>query len=313
MMRRWALLAVLLPVLVALGYGVYDRLAATPQPPPAMPPEHDDPGSRLPDAPTAWEELARTNPVGLIDAALTKYQREVKGFTATLEKQERISGELHDPEVLRLAVLGDVPEKPGEKPNIKSRMVWESGARKVVGFEVRATLYVEGANGNRIWTLRPGAIIKENSVGPKESNARSASRYCMRDSGLYQVMLRTLTAWDRAAKAGELVFAHEGVRPVEKLGGRVCHVIRRTCPRPEADAFALDEQPPTDPKVVEQVGFTEVRIFVDAETWMQTGTELRKGPDLIGAYYYRDLELNPTLAPDTFSTAAVKAAVPKKK
>jgi hypothetical protein len=311
MSRRLARLAVVLALLLLVAYGLYEWLSPTPQPPPAKPPEHTGTATHLPATASEWEELARTNPVALLDNALTQYRRTVKGFTATLEKQERIAGELHDPEVLRLAVQGDVPEAGEARPNIKSRMVWDQGARKVVGFEVRATLYVEGSNNNQIWTFRPGALLKERSVDPKESNARSASRYCMRDSGLYQVMLRTYTAWDRSAKAGELKVGYDGLKPVEKLGGRPCHVIRRTCPRPEADPFAMDEEPPTDPKVVERDGFTEVTIYVDAEWWIQTGTELRQGTDLIGAYYYRDLELNPTLAPNTFTTAAAKAAVKK--
>src|SRR5207248_2932827 len=159
----------------------------TPQPPVARPPEHPDEGKTLPSAGT-WEELARTNPVALLDSALTQYQRTVKGFTATLEKQERVEGKLHEPEVIALAVQGDVPEAPGAAPNVKVRMVWEKGAHKVLGSAVSATLYVEGANNDQIWTWRPGAPFKkEHNVGPKESSARGASRYCIRETGLYQV------------------------------------------------------------------------------------------------------------------------------
>jgi hypothetical protein len=299
-------------VLVAAGYGAYEWLGTTPQPTAVTPPQHEDRGGTLPTAAT-WEELARTNPVALLDTALTQYQRTIKGFTATLEKQERIDGKLHEPEVIALAVQGDVPDSPGARPNVKVRMVWEEkGARRVMGSALRATLYAEGSNDNRIWTWRPGAPLKkEHSIDPKESNARGASRYCIRDTGLYQVMLRTHAAWAQHQKAGDFHFEYDGLKPVEKLGGRPCHVIRRTCTQPEADPFALDEVAPTDPQVLEKDGFTEVTICVDAERWIQVGTELRKGADLIGAYYYRDLGLNPTFAPDTFTTTAIKAATKK--
>jgi hypothetical protein len=312
MARRVARFVAVVAVLGGAGYGVYAWLSPTPQPPVAKPPEHRDEGKTLPTA-TAWEELARTNPVALLDNALTQYQRTVKGFTATLEKQERIDGKLHETEVIHLAVQGDVPESPGAKPNVKVRMVWEEkGARRVLGSTVRATLYAEGTNDDRIWTWRPDAPFKkEHSIGTKETSARGASRYCIRDTGLYQVMLRTHAAWDRLQRAGEFRFEYEGLEVAEKLNGRPCHVIRRICLHPEADPFALDEEPPTDPKVVERDGFTEVKIFMDAERWIQVGTELRKGNDLTGAYYYRDLELNPTFPPDTFTTTAIKAATKK--
>src|SRR5262249_54974408 len=211
-----------------------------------------------------------------------------------------------------LAVQGDAPESPGAKPNVKVRMVWEKGARKVLGSAVKGTLFVTGEYDNEIVTWRPDApLYKVKQVGPKESSARGASRYCILDTGLYQVMLRTHATWDRLQKADEFRFEYKGVQPIEKLGGRQCHVIKRICLRPDADPFALDEEPPTDPKVIEREGFTEVTIFMDAERWIQTGTELRKGTDLVGAYYYRDLALNPTFPSDTFTPASVKAAAKK--
>ena len=131
----------------------------------------------------------------MLEECLKRYTREVKGFTATLEKQERVHGQLHDVEVIRVAVQGDVPESPGAKPNVKVRMVWEQGAQKdPLGKEMRGALYVEGGNKNQILTYRPDAVFTEWSIGAKESNARSASRYCIRETGLYQVMLRTHTS-----------------------------------------------------------------------------------------------------------------------
>jgi hypothetical protein len=306
MARRLMWLAVVLAVLGGGGYGLYEWLWTTPQPPPAREPTFDDDTDPLP-TPEQFGELARTRPVTMLKQCLKRYTREVKGFTATLEKQERVHGKLHDVEVIRVAVQGDVPESPGARPNVKVQMIWEQGEQKdSLGNLLRGTLYVEGRNKNQILTYRPDALMKEWSIGAKESNARSASRYCIRVTGLYQVTLRTHAAWDRIQKAGQLEFKYDGLRPIEKLNGRPCYVIKRFCPHPEADAFALDEEPPADPKVLERDGFTEVTIFVDAERWVQAGTELRRGADLIGAYYYRDLELNPTFPEGTFTAAALR-------
>src|SRR5438067_3866432 len=96
---RWML------VLVALGgagYGVYEWLWTTPQPPPSPEPEFIDNKAPLTPA-EKFAELARTKPVGMLEECLKRYTREVKGFTATLEKQERVHGQLHDWEVIRVA------------------------------------------------------------------------------------------------------------------------------------------------------------------------------------------------------------------
>ena len=58
-------------------------------------------------------------------------------------------------------------------------------------------------------------------------------------------------------------------------------------------------------------GFTEVTIFIDIERWLQVGTELyRTEPDgtrvLVGAYYVRDVQLNPNFPPDAFTAETLK-------
>ena len=58
-------------------------------------------------------------------------------------------------------------------------------------------------------------------------------------------------------------------------------------------------------------GFTEVTIYIDAERRLQVGTELyRTEPDgtrvLVGTYYQRDVELNPTFPPDVFTLEGLK-------
>ena len=101
--------------------------------------------------------------------------------------------------------------------------------------------------------------------------------------------------------------ARRAQRLLKEVGDRDCHVIRRINPGPELDAFALDEPPPADPKVIEQDGFTTVTTYIDAERWLQVGTELRRGDTLVGVFYYKDVELNPTFAPDTFTAEGPQA------
>ena len=94
---------------------------------------------------------------------------------------------------------------------------------------------------------------------------------------------------------------------VEKTGGRLCHVIRRTCPVPEVDSFALDESPSKDAAKIKNDGHSEVTILLDAETWLQVGTALKRADgEPTASYYFRDVELNPPFPPDTFTVDALK-------
>src|SRR6476661_1883134 len=120
-------------------------------------------------------------------------------------------------------------------------------------------------------------------------------------------MLRTLDAWRKARARGDAAPTYLGCEPVEQLGGRVCYSIRRTCRTTEADSFALDEARPHDAAKLRKDGFDQVTIYVDAALWIQIGTELKKANgEVIGEYYFRDLELNPEFPADTFTPAAIK-------
>ena len=115
---------------MAVGAGAYYLYFREP-PPLAEAPRFEDTGDRLPTS-AEFAELARTDPVKLLAACLTRYQREVKnGITATLIKRERVNGEPKPPkepadETVRLSVKGDVAGTDGKR-KAHVRMIWESG------------------------------------------------------------------------------------------------------------------------------------------------------------------------------------------
>jgi hypothetical protein len=123
-------------------------------------------------------------------------------------------------------------------------------------------------------------------------------------------MLRTYEAWKNRETAGELQCEYLGKRTPEHIG-RECHVVKRICPRVEIDAFEIGGTASTEPKMIAAEGFTEVTIYIDAERWLQVGTELyRAEPDgtrvLVGAYYFRDVQLNPSFPPEAFTAEGLK-------
>jgi hypothetical protein len=316
MARRIVRLAAVL-ALVGLGLGIYACLFYAP--PLVEPPQHEDDGKPLPKT-DEFEQLARADPIAMYDKCLSRYQREVKGgFTATLIKRERVQGAPKPPadpheEVIRLAVRGDVPTDG--KKCLEVSMKWQSGPRKdFFGSEIWATLYSEkpekAGTGGGVSTWRPKALKEVATVPPNGTLAEGQSRYCIRDAGLYGGMHRTYVAWTNRKEAGTLKTEYLGKQVVEKAGGRLCYVVRRTCDSPEVDPFERGGAPDLRPDNVAKVGFTSVIVMIDVERWLQVGTELhRVGPDgkpiLIASYYFRDIELNPTFDPDTFTEAGLK-------
>ncbi|HXD85864.1 MAG TPA: DUF1571 domain-containing protein [Urbifossiella sp.] len=316
MKRRWlgiAIAAIVLGGLALAGWFAYESFFGHPDVQevgePVVPTSK---GGQLP-TPEEFEQLARDNPVAMLEACLHRYEKEgIKGFTCTLDKQERIEGKLHDRELIRLTGSGELPAKPGEAPAIRIRMIWESGFQTdPFGNNIAATLYVSNGKKSEMIAYRPTSrFLKEMPVDPKSERTRAASRYCIADAGLYRGMLRTYDAWKKRQAAGQLHAEFLGTQSPAEVGGRPCYAIRRNAAVPEVDSFSLDEAP--NPKAnAERDGATHITAYYDVERWLQVGTVLyRADGSLLAQYYFRDVVLSKTeFKPDPFTIEAVKAAV----
>jgi len=326
-MSRRLLMVIGLLALTGVGAGTYS-LFFKGEPPPRPPAYVDNPDKPLAKS-DEFEKLARENPVAMLDQCLARYSREVTGgIHCTLEMQERVGGKPKYPEVpgveiIDLWVRGDVPDPKTQTTAIEVLMKWKDGAKKPqrIGFgaEIRGSLYSQkpkesGGLDDKVVIWRPGAwpegLKLGNPVNPNNDMAQAQSRYCIRDAGLFRSMLRTHEAWKGVQTAGKLDYEYVGKQTPLPIG-RACHVIKRRCPRGEMDAFEVGGAPSSDPKVIAAEGFTEVTLYIDADRWLQVGTELyRAEPDgtrvLVGAYYFRDVQLNPTVPPDTFTVEGLK-------
>lgn len=245
-------------------------------------------------SPTEWESLLTTDPVAALQAARDRYAAEVTGVRMVMHKQERLGGVLHPPEVVDVLVR--------ETP-YAVRMVWRTGSRKVLGTAVEGTLYAAGENGGRMTVWRPTALasfLRFYDLSPTDAPARSASRYSLTEAGLGHTLGRTLAAWGRARDGGHGTIDSLGCRPIPDLAGRPCHVLRRTCTPPEGDRFlTADPDPSGDP-------FATATIYLDPETWLQVGAELRRADgELVGRYLFQHVQLNPTLTANDFTREAL--------
>ena len=106
-MLRRRLIRAFAVVAVVAAVAVYFLVLRTPTPEEVAPTEYKDNNAGLPSA-ERFAELAKTDPIALLDVCLSRYTREHTGFRATLEKQERLNDTLHPPEVMKVSVR----EKP---------------------------------------------------------------------------------------------------------------------------------------------------------------------------------------------------------
>lgn len=236
-----------------------------------------DAGDALPSA-KAMERLAKEDPIAFLEACIRRYDREVKGYTAVLRKQERIEGELQRSEIIDV----DFRENP-----FSVLMRWKQGAGVAA-----AVLYVKGENGDQL-LVRPKGILAVAGVvtrDPKGRDAKKASRYPLTEFGIKIGMQRTLASWKRAKKNDNLHIEYLGIKRIKEAGNRPCWVLKRTqYPKPEED------------------GITGLTLYVDTENWLQVGNVLKgEKNSLIGEYFFRDIQLNPEFKPDTFTRAALQ-------
>jgi hypothetical protein len=267
-------------LLAALVFLIMPRPSLDAPPPLA---EVTDVGARLPDE-AQLKHLARTDPIAFLQACIVRYNRQVHGYRCILDKHERLEGKLHDPEEIDVAFR--------EEP-FSVLFEWKKGAGKA-----RRVLYVKGENKDQL-LVKPygwrGSLLARFGDGlvqrdPLGVDARASGRYPLTEFGIAVGMRRTLYAMERARKEKALHVQYLGVHKIKQLDDRPCYVFRRTGYR----------QPE------ESDGITELTFYIDRETWLQTGSILKgKEGRLLGEFFFRKVELNPTFPPDTFTRANV--------
>jgi Protein of unknown function (DUF1571) len=224
-------------------------------------------------------QRAKEDPVAFLTECLARYDREVKGYRAIMQKQERIGGRLQPKEIINVCFK--------DKPH-SVLLVWMEGARKA-----ERALYVEGENNGKM-LARPNGFIARKVAGDvverdvDGADARQSGRYPLNEYGIKKGTERTLAAWSAARDQRALHVEFLGEQRVREAGDRFCYKLRRRNARPEND------------------GVTELTIYVDKENLLQVGSIL-KGPGgkLIGEYFFRDIELNPAFSEGQFERGAL--------
>lgn len=221
--------------------------------------------------------LAQHEPLKFLQLCLDRYDREVKGYTCTFNKVERIGGKLRRPERIFVAFR--------EQP-FSVYFHWLEGkemAEKVV--------FERGKNNNKL--LAKVVILGITSIWERDTDgadAKKTGRYTIDQFGIHLGTMRTLASMRKAEERGELHLEYKGIIAVPQLDDRLCHTFVRK---------------PYVP--LEEEGVNELTIFIDEEYLLQTGSILKdaKG-NLIAEYFFTDLKLNPELRDVQFQRAALK-------
>jgi hypothetical protein len=226
----------------------------------------------LPDE-SAMEKLAKNDPLSFFRQCLRRYDREVFAYTCTLDKTERLDGKVQPTEEIKVSFR--------EEP-FTALLEWEKNARLA-----KRSLYVKGQNNDKLLALPNGRLLSLAGVverDPEGASAKSSSRYPQTEFGIKIGTERTVASCVEAKKHDALHVQYVGQKKVPEIGDRVCYVFKRApYDKPEED------------------GITEATYYVDKATWLQVGSVLKGDDGLIGAYWFRDIKLNPDFKPDTFT------------
>lgn len=209
------------------------------------------------------EKLARESPLAFLEKSLERYDEEIKGYTLTFLKKERIGGTLQRAEKTEVRFR--------ESP-FSVHMRWIEGAKLAA-----KVLYVEGENNNKMLArpIVPFVPVMTRDVDGPE--AKNSGRYTIAEFGFKRSTQRTLRAMQKAKARDALHVRYEGIVAVPELGGQLCYkFVRNPYEPPEEDA--LDE----------------LTLYFDCEHLLQVGSILRdRQKELLAEYFFYDIKFNP--------------------
>src|SRR5262245_55733056 len=182
-----------------------------------------DKGETLPDN-AHMEELAKKDPIAFLENCLRRYNREVKGYSVTMQKQERIQGTLNKKEIIEVHYKHG-PAKDGHSVFMR----WIEGARLAA-----RVIYVDGENlgsdGRSKMVVKPTGLVGFLTVerDPEGADAKKSGRYNLKEFGLKMGLQRTLSSFQDAQKEGALHVTYLGRQKVPEAGGRECFALKRS-------------------------------------------------------------------------------------
>lgn len=237
--------------------------------------------------PEKLEEILERDPMRFLEMSLDKYDKTITGYVCTFNKQERIKGELKEPERCEVRFR--------EAP-FSVFMTWERTEKQPVFAIGKLTrpakvLYSAGENDGKLVARANVPFVPLQIRDVDGPEAKNSGRFTIAQFGFKKSTERTLRSMKEAASRGRLFVRYEGIVPVEKLGGQKCYKFVRT---------------PYDPPPAEEDQLNTLTVYYDLDHWLQVGAELRDVEGrLLGEYYFTDIQINPGFSEKQFTREAL--------
>lgn len=219
----------------------------------------------------ALESTIAEQPLAFLVQCQEKYASQVKGYVCTFRKRERVGGKLLEPEKI---------EAHFRQAPFSVHMRWLEG-----GAGASAVLYVEGENDGKLLARPKLRFLPIMSKQIDGAEAKQSSRFPISRFGMAKGLDSTIASMQRAQARGALHLTYLGKEKVAELGDRECYKFLRT-----------PYEPPEDDEL------NEYTLYVDCQTWLQSGSVLKNAAgELIAEYWFRDVRLNPEFNPKQFT------------
>ncbi len=217
-------------------------------------------------------QLAKSDPVLLLERAKSLYQDNITDYTGTLYKQERIAGKLGTEQLISF--------KFREKP-FSIYMQWQKNAGRT-----DRLLYVEGQNDNKMIVHPTGLFCWLKSVKrrPRCKQALQTNLYTCDEFGFGRMIERISKIYQQAQSHGDVKKKYLGL---DKVDDRECIVIEAALPQ-KADY-------PCGRLVMKiDIGYL-LPVYIASYDW---------NDKLISKYIYTDLKFNTGLTEQQFTRKA---------
>lgn len=225
--------------------------------------------------------------IEMASRALDIIRREIKDYTCTMVKRERVKGTLRDHEYM----FAKIRNGKVENGQVATKFAVYLYFLKPDSVKGREVLYVEGDNNGKMIAKEggiKGKIVPAVWLKPDSPLAMADNLYPITDIGLENLVVKLIERAEREKKAGgecEVQFMKDA-----KINGRTCTLLQVKHPvkRPQFDFFLA-------------------QIFIDDELQLPIryaayGWPEREGdqPPVLEEYTYLNLKLNVGLADAEF-------------
>jgi hypothetical protein len=204
--------------------------------------------------------------VRVMEGVLADIDKNIADYSCTLTKQERIDGELGDPQHIFLKVRNEP---------------FSVYMRFLQPYQGREVLYVAGQNNGKLVALDGG--FKRNfgklNLDPEGTVAMNGQKYPITRVGIRNLVAEYIRTAEADMKYGECQVSTD---PNQEVDGRPATLIQAMHPVPRREFRGYMARVFLDNEL-------RVPIHYDAYTWPE---QQGKKPPLIESYTYRELKIN---------------------